>query len=189
VGADLAAAVLLAGPNGTSTGGVYRMMDNEKRKKLGPFAGPTYVEREVALCKCIRIYLWARDHLQEMQAEYPTFTLQWAELDIQRAFNIAPEEYLRLAICLGGGTDPAKFERGCKLIMQFSRYETSRAVSLLGPDRIKSLLDTLPATAGADTFHNAVDALHAKEIASLRIARRPLLRSPPKPPPYDDDDD
>jgi len=114
------------------------------------------------LDEAVGLYLWARDHMKELHKVDPNYTQDRTASEIARVWNISVDTYCRTVVRLGGGTDPESIEKGRAVIRRFSPFETFRAEQQLGIDQMRKLVDKLPALAGPDDLHKAVDELRVE---------------------------
>lgn len=114
------------------------------------------------LDEAVGLYLWARDHMKELHKVDPDYQQDRTAAEISRVWNISVDTYCRTVVRLGGGSDPGSVEKGRAVIRRFSPFETFRAEQQLGIDQMRKLVDRLPALAGPDDLHKAVDELRAE---------------------------
>lgn len=130
------------------------------------------VQGEGGLDGAVGLYLWARDHIRELHQVDKKFRQDWVIVQIQRVWNIDPEDYVRTAARLGGGTEPHEMEKGRKVIKRFGLHETFRADKMLGPDQMRKIIAKLSKAAGPDAFRKAVDELYEQEIANIKPGKK-----------------
>lgn len=127
---------------------------------------------EEGLDEAVDLYLWARKNIKAMHRVDPGYTQESTITAIRRVWNIDPQDYLRAACRLGGGTEQKHADLGRAMIKRFGVFEcVERAEKILGVDQMKklpALVAKLSKDAGPDEFRKIVDELYKKELASIR---------------------